>query len=616
VALGHASSREGPADRLARDEATGVSLAFAGSIFDRGRYDRLRWERREGALGEGAIAAVVLAAYLEDGIACVEQLDGQFAFALHDPRDGSLFLCRDRFGICPLVYAVGEGGVAFASEAKALFAAGAVSPRLDPHALLQTLHLWAPAEGRTAFSGVRALPAGTWAVVRGGSVRLHRYWALDLSPAVVDEELEIGEAAEELRALLGDAVARRLQGVGAAQASAASVGAYLSGGLDSSLICALAQQRLGGGLRTFAAAFTHGRYDEAAFQGSVATSLGTNHHPLQVENRDIGEVLPQVVEHAEVPMLRTAPAPLLLLSRQVREAGAQVVLSGEGADELFWGYDLFRETAIRSFWARSPGSHARPALFSRLYPYLTVSRQSPQLLRRFFGIGLEDPGAWDFSHRIRWANSGRVSRFLSAGFLEEVRGFDPVAEVEASLPVEARGWSPLARAQLLEMRTLLSTYLLSTQGERMLAGHGVEGRFPFLDRRVAEFAARLPRACKLLGLQEKRIVRRVAAGLVPQQVVQRQKFPYRAPIGAALLGEDAPPWARELLGRTAVDEVGIFDGAKVERLLAKLSAQGGQGGDADELALAAVATTQLLATRFLRRWDVPTQDLDAVEVAA
>lgn len=597
IALGHAG-RQGAPEQPLRDPATGVTVVAAGEIF--------LPRPRPGASRQGA-AATLLAAYLREGIGCLEALDGQLAFALYDPRDATLWLGRDRFGICPLVFAQARGAVLFASEAKALFAAG-LEARLDPRALAQTFHLWAPAEGRTAFEGVRALPAGCVARVRDGVVTTRRYWDLDLTDERVDRRRSFAEAAEELEAVLDDAIAARQEGVGEAAA-------YLSGGLDSSLVCALAQRRHGGGLRTYAAAFEHGAYDEAGHQRAVAAALGTAHHALLVENQHIGAALAEVVEHAEVPLLRTAPAPLLLLAREAREQGARVVLTGEGADELFWGYDLFRETAIRSFWARRPGSDARPALFRRLYPYLAVSRQSPELLRRFFGVGLEAPDAVDFSHRIRWSNSGRVARFLSPAWREQLRGWDPLAEVLEALPAGAERWRPLARAQALEVRTLLSTYLLGSQGERMLAAGGVQGRFPFLDRRVAELAATLPPSFKLQGLREKRILRRVARGKVPAQVETRQKFPYRAPVAAALIGAGAPAWVEELLSRRAVEEVGIFDGAKVEGLLAKLRARG-QGSDADDMALAAVATTQLLAARFARRWEVPRAALDRVEVAA
>jgi len=610
VALGHARLSivdiEGGRQPM-RDPATGVTIVFNGEIFN---HVELRADLAPGhEFRTRSDTEVILAAYLAHGIGCVEDFNGQFAFAIHDPRDGSLWLARDRFGKRPLFYCFAGEQFAFASEAKALFAGRFVLPSLDRRALLETLHLWAPTSTRSAFEGIHALPPGSIAQLHAGDFNVHRYWDLDLSDERVDRSLTLEEATDELEALLEDAVRLRLR-------ADVPVAAYLSGGLDSSVLCAIAQRQLGGTLQTFSVAFAQQRYDERAYQESVARALGTEHHAVSVEDGEIGELLPRVVEHAEATLLRTAPAPLLKLSGLVRAHGTRVVLTGEGADEMLLGYDLFKETRIRQFWARQPDSTARPALFRRLYPYLALSKQSPQMLRQFFGLGLETPEALDFSHRIRWTNSGRVSRFLSEDLALELRGWDPVGTFVDGLPPRVRTWRPLARAQYLEVRTLLSQYLLSSQGDRMLMANSVEGRFPFLDHRIAEFAARLPDDFKLRRLTEKLVLRRVARGRVPEQVWTRTKFPYRAPIGEALAGPRAPAWARELLSRDAVDAVGVFDGAKVERLIAKLGRAAAAPSDADDMALAAIATTQLLARRFLAEPSIPTAEIEAVHLEA
>lgn len=591
-----------------RDERTGVTVVFNGEIFNHVELRERLSSRHD--FRTRSDTEVILATFLARGIDGVEDFNGQFAFAIHDPRDGSLWLARDRFGKRPLFHATTPEGFFFASEAKALFAAGAVKASLDPRALLETLHLWAPAGTRSLFEGVSALPAGCVAhLPRGGELRIRRYWDLDLSDEIVDHGLTEGRALEELGELLEDAVRLRLR-------ADVPVAAYLSGGLDSSVLCALAQRQLGGTLQTFSVAFAQARYDERAFQEGVARSLATEHHAVPVEDAEIGELLPAVVEHAESVLLRTAPAPLYKLSGLVREHETKVVLTGEGADEVLWGYDIFKEVKVRQFWARRPDSTCRPALFARLYPYLSLSRQSPHMIRQFYGLGLEDPGALAFSHLIRWSNSGRVARFLSSGFLESTGGHDPVAALLASIPARVRSWRPLARAQYLEVTTLLSQYLLSSQGDRMLMAHSVEGRFPFLDHRLASFAARLPDSLKLRGLTEKYLLKRFAAGRVPPQVVERYKFPYRAPVAEALAGRSAPAWTRELLTREAVDAVGVFDGARVERLMAKLSAAASLPSEADNMALTAIATTQLLARGFLGERVISPPALASVRLLA
>ena len=574
------------------DPGTGITVVFNGEIFN---HIELR-EKLGGAYAfrTRSDTEVILASFLARGIDCVEDFNGQFAFAIFDPRDGSLWLARDRYGKRPLYYCDGGDSFFFASEAKALFAGGAQSPELDPRSLLTTLFLWAPGPASSAFAGVKALPAGHVASLeRGKDLSLRCYWSPDLSDERVDRGMTEARAVEEVAALLEDAVRLRLR-------ADVPVAAYLSGGIDSSLICALAQKQLAGTLQTFSVTFAHQRYDERAFQKEVAEALSTEHHSVHVADDDIGELLPRVVEHAENVLLRTAPAPFFRLSALVHDHRTKVVLTGEGADEVFLGYDLFKETQVRTFWGRQPESTCRPRLFQRLYRYLPLSAQSPEMLRQFYSIGLASPKALGFSHLIRWTNSGRIARFLSSAFREKVAGFDPVAEFLRTVPADVQRWRPLARAQYLEIRTLLSGYLLSSQGDRMLMSNSIEGRFPFLDHRLLELSARLPDALKLKVLKEKYVLKRYAARLLPSIVTEREKFPYRAPVAEALIGSRAPRWSGELLARDAVDEVGVFDGAKVEKLVARLSALHTAPSEADNMALSAIATTQLLARAFHR----------------
>ena len=592
-----------------RDPATGLTVVFNGEIFN-------YLELRERLAAQGypfrtrSDTEVILASFLARGIDCVQDFVGQFAFALFDPRDGLLWMARDRTGIHPLYYALTAEGLCFASEAKAIFASGWLQPRLDPAGLKQTVHLWSPLAPRTSFEGVQQLPAAHVARFDGARLQSRRYWDIDLSPENVDADLRLGEAVDRLGAALGDAVRLRLR-------ADVPVAAYLSGGLDSSLICALAQEQLGGTLGTFSVSFAQARYDEGEYQHEVAAALRTAHRSVRIEDREIGALLPAVVRHAEQVLLRSAPAPFLQLSRLVRSAGIKVVLTGEGSDEIFWGYDLYKETAVRRFWARQPGSPHRPRLFQRLYPYLQLSRQSPEMLRQFFGLGLEEPDAFDFSHRIRWTNSGRVSRFFSADFAERTRDCDPAAAVRDSLPPRVLSWPALPRAQYLEMQTLLSGYLLSAQGDRMMMANSVEGRFPFLDHRVMELAARMPPGLKLRVLDEKHVLKRFAAARVPARVLQRPKIPYRAPIAEALTGPDAPAWAKELLDRAAVDAVGVFDGARVGKLVEKLAARRAEPSEADNMAVIAAATTQLLSRELTGPpADPPRAHLDAVQLHA
>jgi asparagine synthase (glutamine-hydrolysing) len=568
---------------------TGVALVFNGEIFNHvelrarlaGRYDfRTRSDTE-----------VLLAGYLVDGPGFVVDLVGQFAFAIFDPRDDTVLLARDHTGIHPLFYVHGPDGLSFASEMKALFASGRATPAFDPRGLRQTFALWAPVAPRTPFAGVQSLEPGTLGLFSDDGLLLQRYWSVDHDIAASELIDDAEAAAAALREALDDAVRLRLR-------ADVPVGAYLSGGLDSSVVCAVAQEHLGGTLQTFSLSFADGAFDEARFQGDVAAALGTTHRSVRVDDAAVVALLPTVVRQAEQPLLRSAPAPLFLLSRLVRDAGLKVVLTGEGSDEFLLGYDVFKETRVRRFWAKRPESTLRPRLLRRLYPWLPLEQSGEAYLRAAFRAGIDDPEDPGFSHRLRWANTERIARFFSTAFVEATADYDPVDELLASMPARVRRGTSLQQAQWLETTTLLSGYLLSAQGDRMLLGNAVEGRFPFLDHRLIAVAQRIPERLRLRGLDEKFILKRAARGRVPDAVLRRPKFPYRAPAPLALLADDAPGWTREALSPDAIDAVGVFDGERVARLLAKLrsvAAARERPSEADAMTLMAVASTQLLA---------------------
>src|SRR5262249_34716127 len=238
---------------------------------------------------------------------------------------------------------------------------------------------------------------------------------------------------------------------------------------DSSLVASLGLKAKGAKFRTFSIRFEDAEYDETEFQRLMSNYLGTDHSEVLVSRADIARVFPKVILHTEAPILRTAPAPLFLLSEAVRAAGIKVVLTGEGADEIFAGYDLFREAKIRRFWARQAGSKLRPRLLERLYPYLARSPVSRQALaREFFGMNLRDSAAPGFSHEVRWRSTSSLKRLFAPEVRSAINGWDSAAELFALLPPDFPRWADLAQDQYLEIQTLLTGYLLSSQGDRML----------------------------------------------------------------------------------------------------------------------------------------------------
>ena len=539
---------------------------------------------------------VIAHAYEEWGPECLSRLNGDFAIAVWDRRTEQLFLARDRFGVRPLFLSEAGGDFAFASEAKALLRHPDARRELDPAGLVESFTSWSNLPERSAFAGIRELaPAHYLLLGADGRIEERRWWDIDFTPR--EDGASEEEMVDEVRELLSDATRLRLR-------ADVPVGAYLSGGLDSSAIAALTRRHLTKTLTSFAVGFEDRHYDESEFQDRMAAELGTDLTRVSVSARDIGELLPRAIELSEKPTLRTALAPLLRLSRAVQDGGLKVVLTGEGADELFAGYDVFREDKVRRFWARDPESKLRPLLFSRLNAFVAhdLSR-SGAFLSGFYGRGLTEVGDPLYSHRIRFANTARCLRLLRPELLEQAsREDDFTARLVARLPERYEGYSALGKAQYLEITTFLEGYLLHSQGDRMLMGHSIEGRFPFLDYRVAELAARLPDRMRLRGLEEKHVLRRAVAPLLPPEVSSRTKRPYRAPIGQAFVGPEAPEYVRDLLRPERLEEAGVFSPEAVRRVVAKFEAAGSaRAGETDEMALVGAVSTMLLHEQLVAR---------------
>ena len=280
-----------------------------------------------------------------------------------------------------------------------------------------------------------------------------------------------------------------------------------------------------------------------------------------------------------------------------------MVLTGEGADELFAGYDIFREAKIRRFWAREPDSQLRPLLFARMNEYLGKDlRRSGPFLARFYRLGLTDTDDLLYSHALRFANTARCLRLLAPEVVARAAAEgDPRERVRARLPRSFSHLTPLAQAQYLEITTFLMPYLLHSQADRMLMGFSIEGRFPFLDYRVAEFAARLPDDLRLHGLEEKYVLRKAVSPLFPPEIAQRRKVPYRAPVAAALVGPSAPEYVGDLLDAAALTEAGLLDPQAVARVVRKCATAGESAGQTEEMALVGSLSIMLLHEQFVAR---------------
>ena len=593
VGLGHARlsiiDLAGGAQPVHNEDQT-VWISYNGEIFN---YVELRrgLEMRGHRFYTHTDTEVIVHLYEEHGDDFVHQLNGQFAFALWDRPRRRLLLVRDRAGILPLYYTRTREGVLFASEVKALLASGAVAAALDPDALDETFTFWAPLAPRTMFRGVSQICPGEMVVIQGTRLERRTYWHWDFPDAGAHRTGGDLELAAELREILSDASRIRLR-------ADVPVGAYLSGGLDSSSLVALLNQYVPETLRTFSIGFDDPGLDESGPQQRMVEHLRTVNARIDCTHGDIAGSFPETIRHSESPVLRTAPAPMRLLSGLVRRSDVKVVLTGEGADEVLGGYDIFKEAKVRQFWARYPDSAWRPALLRRLYPYLDLtSTQSTAYLREFFGIGLDRPNDPFFSHLPRWATTAQCKLFLSEDLKSQVTG-SAVERFRAELPGRIDRWHPFNRGEYVEARTLLPSYLLSSQGDRMLMANSVEGRFPFLDHRLMAFANALHPRHKMRVLREKHLLREAMKNDLPPSILERHKQPYRAPDAAAFLQGTEPDYVNQLVSRESIAKYGYFDTEKVGRLVAKLR-RGRSSAARDNMAFVGILSTQLWHRLFV-----------------
>ncbi|MBZ5569956.1 MAG: asparagine synthase (glutamine-hydrolyzing) [Acidobacteriia bacterium] len=584
-------------------------ITFNGEIFN---YVELREEllRKGHQFATRSDTEVLLHLYAEEGPDCVRKLNGQWAFAIWDCKTRRLFLSRDRLGVRPVFYTQRNGAFLFASEVKALFAHPAVERRLDSTALSQVFTYWFTLPPRTIFEGVRELPPGHSLILQDGKSEIRRYWQLDFHPDPEGARRE-QEYVDELWELLVDATRLRLR-------ADVPVGTYLSGGLDSSLVTAIVKRFTNTPVRSFSVGFEDPEFDESRYQDEVIEHLGTDHQRIHCTYQDIGRVFPEVIWHTEKPILRTAPAPLFILSKLVREGGYKVVVTGEGADEMLGGYDIFKEAKIRSFWGARPESRLRPLLLRRLYPYLhNVQNQSDAYLRAFFRVNAGDMASPFFSHLPRWELTSKLKLFFGDALRTATAAYDPYADLATMLPAQYGSWPRLCQAQYLEALYLLPGYILSSQGDRVALAHSVEIRLPFLDHRVVEFASRIPPALKMKVLNEKYILKRCVGDLLPPSVRRRHKQPYRAPDGKSFFHAAAPDYVRHLLSADHIRENGLFNPVAVQKLTDKF-ADGRAIGTKDNMALVGILSAQVVVDRFIRGFQkqVPKEDHAVSRTAA
>ena len=572
------------------NEDQSIWICYNGEVFN---YIELREElvKRGHKFYTSTDTEVIVHLYEEFGDDFVHRLNGQFAIALWDGNRQRLMLVRDRVGILPLYYATTGDSLVFSSEVKGILASGRIRPTLDPTALDDLLTFWCPVAPRTMFAGVKQVRPGEMLVLEDGEITTRQYWDWSYPEQGSFNHGDPQDLADELEALLGDATRIRLR-------ADVPVGAYLSGGLDSSSLVALIQKQQLSELRTFSIAFDSKAHDESVYQDELSRFLKTQHSSIRCSQDDIADSFMRSVWHAESPILRTAPIPMGLLSGLVRSNGFKVVLTGEGADEVLGGYDIFKEAKVREFLSRNEESEWRPLLLQRLYPYLDLGgSRGKSYLKKFFGEGLESIDRLIFAHQPRWNMTSQIKMFYSDDLREAVLEGAP-ARFEESVTANWQAWQRFNRWEYVEAKTILPGYILSSQGDRMLMANSVEGRFPYLDHRVIEFAQKLPPRLKMRGMCEKYLLKRAMRDDLPDSITKRTKQPYRAPNAEALVGTTAFERMEELLSKETVARAGYFDPKKVSLLVNKAKRSKALG-ERDNMALVGILSTQAWHQQFI-----------------
>lgn len=589
VAIGHTRlaiiAPESGAQPITNEDGS-IWLSFNGEIFN---YIELRDE----LIAKGHIfktksdTETIIHAWEEWGPDCQNRFNGQWAFALWDKKSKKIIFSRDRHGIRPLYYTVRPDKILFSSEIKAIFTDPSVERRIDGDGLAQIFTFWGPVAPRTVFEGIKELEPGHYTEITNGRITSKPYWSISF-PENQESGKKFEEYAEELKELLVSSSKLRFE------RSDVPVGAYLSGGIDSSITSSIVSDYASAGLKTFSLQFEDNEFDEGNYQKEMSKALGTDHESITVTGREIGEVFPEVILHTERPVLRSAPAPLFMLSQLVRNSGYKVVVTGEGADEVLAGYDIFREAKVRRIIAENPDSPENEELVSRLYPWMKrTPGKAPAFARSFFSRDL-DPDDPALSHRPRWNTSSAIKRILSEGMSAQMELSKTPEALIKMLPKNHLKWSDLARAQWFEYKTLLSGYILSAQGDRMLMGNSVEGRFPFLDYRLIDFADKLPADYKLSGLTEKYILKEAFKDRIPDTILNRPKQPYRAPDAASFFGGHKLDWLEEITDEKLIEEAGIFNPAAVKKLTTKCAGKKGNNlNNSDNMMVTAVLSTML-----------------------
>ncbi|MCI0458653.1 MAG: asparagine synthase (glutamine-hydrolyzing) [Gemmataceae bacterium] len=576
------------------NEDRSVAVVYNGELFDH-LEQRAALEARGHRFVTHCDTEVIPHLWEDHGEGMFARLRGQFAVALWDGRQRQLALGRDRFGICPLYWARQGGWLLFASEIKALLASGMVEPRPDLQGINHLFTFFALPGPVTCFEGVRLLVAGRFLSIdlRGERARVseHAYWNIDF-PDRGDEDHRTGETAlvDRFEELMLKSVERRLR-------ADVPVVSYLSGGVDSGTVVALASRVRGQPIPTFTIRIDDPELDETDLAAVTARHVGTEPVVVRCGADDVLKHYPRLIEAAESPVIDTSCTALMMLAEEVHARGYKVALTGEGADEWLAGYPWYKVARLLGFLDVIPGLPLS-GLVRRAYLWLTGQpRFARSYLRRVYGVvGGHNP--WLDIYGLVSLNK---LRFFSPWLRAELG--ERIAYADLDIPVERlQRWHPLNRALYFGIRIHLPGLLLNAKGDRVAMHSSVETRYPFLDEDVFDFLAGIGPRWKMRGFQEKYLLRRLAERWLPAEVAHRRKAMFRAPFDSFFQqGAAIPPFVNQLLSEESLSKTGYFDAQAVRHWRERLPGlkSGSNKRISVEMGLVGVLATQLWHQRFI-----------------
>ena len=536
---------------------------------------------------------IALHLYEDYGPQCLHRLRGEFAFVIWDEANRTLFATRDRFGIKPLFYAVYRDAIYFASEVKALFAAG-VPARWDSESFWQMVGEEGHQE-RTLFAGVRLISPGHYLIATDDHIQVTRYWDFDY-PEADSRVMQRSDAEykEEFREVFEEAVRIRLR-------ADVPVGCYLSGGLDSCSVLGLAARHHPEPIRAFTLTFDRPEYDEEAQAREMAALAGAEFHPIPIRQDDMADNFADAVHQSETVCFNAHGVAKFLLSRAVRDAGYKVVMTGEGSDEILGGYVHFRRDML--LYNRSGQD---PATIQKL---LAVQENLNKVSR---GLLLPDGelGPLDDVKRIlgfvpSWmeafsSRSQKLREVLNDDYLAAIGNRQGYRALLSELDVlrQLSGREPVHQSLYLWSKTCLPIYILTILGDRMEMAHSIEGRVPFLDHRVVEVIRGQPVNQKIRGMTEKYALREAVRDVITDTVYRRQKHPFLAPPASLNPQGRLNAFVQDTLRGTHLAAMPFFDQRKVVKLLDRIDEMDDGGRVANDMTLMVIASACVLNERL------------------